>query len=445
MPAYTYITLPALRDELLARLEEGPFGVFTTNAEANLYITEALRVLNALTYAWNADYQLNFNPGDTWKPLNVAGSPRQRTVTDTYLYTQMEAMLLEPMSGGTWTGTTQYNIGLLSAALQYRRDELLLQSAANTVNLLTEAPLMTVRTVLPDITLDLFRVRYIPQDKSMPYVLGREDVATANAFGPLLNIKPNPPDSWMITASPPLTFDVSCQPNQPATFDMLVSNAGAGFFPPSPALVGIPDDWTPALIYGALADVLANSMEGEDQARAKYCLMRYEQLKKAMLKLPWMLQASVASVPVDTPSYKEMDSQEQNWEVRHLANDPQIVVGGVDLIALAPFVPSTGALVSTVLTLVGNAPIPANDGAFIQLSRDGVDQVLNYAQHIASFKLGGKEFLDTMPLLEQFEAYARKKNAEYAALGIFRPQILMEGNRGDELDPRFLPEKEVHK
>src|SRR5271154_1656215 len=153
---YSYITLGALRGELLERLQD-PSGVFTPAAEANLYITEALRILNAQTAAWSEDYNFDFNAGDTWKTLNVAASPRQRTVTDSYLYSQMEAMLMEPMSGGTWTGTNQYNIGILSAALQYRRDELLLQSAANPQNIFTQAPVMAVRTTLSDSTLDLTR------------------------------------------------------------------------------------------------------------------------------------------------------------------------------------------------------------------------------------------------------------------------------------------------
>src|ERR1700734_3738219 len=191
---YTYLTLAQLRGELLQRLQDAG-GVNTPAAEANLYITEALRLINALTYIWNTDYQFNFNGGDTWKTLNVAGSPRQRTVTDTYLYNQLEAMLMEPISGGVWTGTNQYNIGILSAALQYRRDELLLQSAANPVNIFTEAPLLSTRTVLPDSTLDLFRVRYIAQDSSMPYVLGREDVGRHNAFDPQVSIQPGPPAS----------------------------------------------------------------------------------------------------------------------------------------------------------------------------------------------------------------------------------------------------------
>lgn len=441
MGGYSYITFGALKAELLSRLQD-PSAQFTSNAEAGIYLIEGLRVLNAQTFAWNANYTFNFNAGDTWKSINVPGSPRQRTVTDTDLYNQMEVMLMEPMSGGAWTGTNQFNINILSGALQYRRDELLLQSAANPVNLLQPSPFLTMRTSLPDSTLDLLRVRWIP-DSSMAYVLGREDVNTTSAFGPLLGIQPGQPDSWVITANPPLTFDVSCPPNQTGTWDMLAAFAGVSFVPPATTPVGLPNDWAWVVLYGALADVLANSPEGRDSARAKYCLQRYEQGRKAMLKLPWLVEASIASVPVDTPSFKEIDSWLQDWEQRQPAGDPQVVVGGIDLVALAPFVVDSGATVSSVLTVIGNAPIPNQDSDEVQLSRDGVDAILNYAQHVASFKMGGRDFLLTMPLYVQFEAYCRKKNAQYAALGIFRPELLTEGNRADAVDPRFTPMTEA--
>ena len=244
-------------------------------AEADLYLNEALRVLCAQTQAPGiVDYTFDFNPGDTWKSLNVAGSPRERTVTDTDLYTQIEAMLYEPMSGGTWTGTTQFNITQLANSLQYRRDELLLASGCNTVNLLQPSPLLSTTTILPDSTLDLQRVRWMPADSSAvsPYALGREDVTTRDAFGVLLTIKPGAPDSWMITANSPLEFDCSCPPNQPGTWDMLVPFAGVSFVPPAATAVGIPDDWTPALVYGVLADVLANSPEGRDETSRKVLL-----------------------------------------------------------------------------------------------------------------------------------------------------------------------------
>ncbi len=439
--AYSYITLGQMRTELLNRLQD-PGAVYTTAPEANSYIQEGLRVLNAQCSTWNIDYQFDFNPGDTWKTLNVAGSPRQRTITDSDLYDQMEAMLLEPMSGGVWTGTAQYNIAMLSGALQYRRDELLLLSNANMVNLLQTSPVLSARTYLPDTTLNLSRVRWIPVNSSatMPYALGREDVVTRNAFGVNLAIQPGEPDSWMITANTPLSFDVSCPPNQLGQWDMLVSEAGVPFAPPAAALVGLPDDWAWVCLYGALADVLANSPEGRDSQRAKYFMARYEQGTAAMMRLPWLLEATVGSVSVDTPGFKEIDTQMQNWEQNQPVDDPQIVVGGIDLIALAPFT-TTG--VSTVLTVVENAPVPVADGDQIQLSRDGVDAVLAYAQHAASFKMGGSNFALTMPLYEQFEAYCRMKNAQYAALGMSRVQLLMEGNRNSYDDSEFEG-KEAH-
>jgi hypothetical protein len=433
------MTLGQLRAALMRRLQDTG-NVNIPVAEANIYITEALRVTCAQTQAPGiVDFVFDFLPGSTWNTLNFAGSPRERTVTDTDIYSQVEAMLMEPMSGGTWTGTNQFNITQLANSLQYRRDELLLASAANTVNLLQSSPLLSTTTILPDSTLDLQRVRWMPADSSFvsPYALGREDVTTRDAFGVLLTIQPGPPDSWMITANSPLAFDCSCPPNQPGTWDMLVPFSGASLAPPASTLVGIPDDWTPALVYGVLADVLANSPEGRDESRAKYCLQRYEQFKKAMIKMPWLLSAAIGSIPVDTPSFKEMDAYAQNWEQTWPAGDPQVVVGGIDLVALAPNVPGDGSIVSAVLTVVGNAPIPASDSSLIQLDRAGVDAVLNYSQHVASFKQQGKDFFNTLPLFQQFEEYCRLRNRQYAALGIFRPDVIDQGNRGEERDPHF--------
>ena len=441
---YDYITLGEMRAELLNRLQDSG-AVFTPVAEANLYLQEGLRVLNALTLQpGTVDFAFDFVEGSTWNTLNFPGSPRQRTVTDTDLYSQMEAMLMEPMSGGVWTGTVQYNIALISGALQYRRDELLLESAANVVNLLQPSPLLSMRTYLPDSTLNLHRVRWIQADSTqMPYALSREDIISRNANGVNLSLKPGEPDSWMITANSPLTFDCSQPPNQPGTWDMLVSFAGASFQPPQATVVGLPNDWAWVCLYGALADVLANSPEGRDSERSKYCLQRYDQGKKAMTKLPWLLQAQVGQVSVDTPGFKEQDTQLQDWEQRQYPDDPVIVVGGVDLIALGPFVVDSGATVGTVMTVVGNAPVPVADSDPIQLSRDGVDAVLNYAQHVASFKLAGSDFAATAPLFGQFEAYCRLKNEQYNALGIFRPQMIAEGNRNDFDDPRFEDENKV--
>lgn len=440
--SYNYISWTALEDALLERLQDTS-AINTSRADATACLTEALRVLNAFTAAgtsgqWAIDYLFDFSPGDTWKSLNVSGSPRERTVTDADIITQMERMLYEPPSGLTWTGTTQFSIANLSNALQFRRDELLQLTGANTVNLTQFSPLMSMRTYLPDSTLDLRRVRMIPDSSvtsESPYALGRADITSTNAYGELKNIQPGTPDSWLITANSPLAFDCSCPPNFPGTWDMLALYAENALTPPTPSVLGLPDDWCWVAMYGALADALSNSPESTDILRARYCRMRYDRGAKAMMALPWLLAASVADLPVGTPSYKAMDAWAQNWENTWPASDPQIVVGGMDFIALAPF--ATTATVSSVLRVVGNAPVDPT--APVQLSRDAIEAVLAYAQHVASFKLGGADFQSTLSLLEQFESFCALQNRRFAALGIFRPEMLQEGDRADALDPRFGP------
>lgn len=442
---YAYITLDELTAALLQRLQDTA-GVFTTTAEAQIYITESLRVLNAQVAIWNIDYVLDFNPGDAWKSLNIAGSPRQRTVTDTDMLTQMEYMLLEPPTGGVWTGTKQFNITNLSNALQFRRDELLLLTGSNVVNLLgINSPTAGVRTLLPDSTLDVRRVRWVP-DSSVstvsPYSLWREDINTVKAFGATLSQQTGAPDSWLITANSPLAFDVSETPNITGQWDMLAYYSGASLAPPSPTVLGLPDDWCWVAMYGALADCLSNSPEATDIARAKYCLQRYEQGKKAMMKLPWLLDASVEGIQVDTPSFLEMDAYSQNWE--NDATGPAIVVGGMDFVALAPFVKTNSPSVSSLLTVVGNAPIPTDEDSYIQLSRDGVEAILNYSQTLAMFKTGGADFAETLPLLKQFEDYCAIQNSRYQALGVMRFETILEGFRDQQIDPTFGPGEGEH-
>jgi hypothetical protein len=459
--AYGYLTFGNMKAALLQRLQD-TYSTYTTSAgagfvtptEAGLYLTEALRTLNAQAAIWNANVLLDFGAPDTWQSLNFSGSPRFRTVTDVQLYTLMQYHLLEPPSGGTWTGSTQFNITSMSQALQYRRDELMQVSGANTVSFQQPSPTGGIHTTLPDNILNLRRVRWVPiSDGGIPYSLWREDDESVDAYGNQLGITVANPESWLITANAPLSFDCSSIPPVPGQWDMLAIESGVTFASPAFATVlGLPDDWCWAAKWGALADLLSNSPEGVDQLRAKYCSQRFEAAKKAMVILPWLIDATFQGLPIDTPSFEEADAYAQSWEFFGAGSELNLVVGGMDLVACCPFAaffgfgggpfgggPFGGLTLpaSFVLTVVGNAPIPATDGAFVQLSRDGVDAVLAYAQHLAMFKCGGAEFLATMPLLDQFERYCRSENSRYAALGIQRNEMIHEGSRGQYIDPRY--------
>ena len=410
--SYTYVTFGALVTALLERLQDqyatyltSAGAGFVTPAEATAYLQEALQTLNAQASLWNADYVLPFTAATPWQSLAVLpASPRVRTVTDTDILTAMEYALLEPPTGWTWTGTSQFTLADLSQALIARRDELLQASGANVVRLTgIGSPTAGVTTVLPDTALQLRRVRWVPATGLgySPYALAREDAGTRDAYGPPVLTDTGEPESWLVTANAPLEFDVSTVPPVPGLWDLLLLEAGPAPAPPAATVLGLPNDWCWVAKWGALADCLSNSPERVDALRAKYCAARYAKGMRAMAELPWLLNVSVGAVATDSPSVQEADAYAQDWEEQWPAGDPQVVVGGMDLVALAPFV--TAGTVTANLTVVGNAPIDPTQS--VQLARDGVDAVLAYAQHLAMFKCGGQEFAATLPLLQQFEDY----------------------------------------
>ena len=82
MPTYSWITLSQAISALQGRLQST---TFWTTEELQVYLNEALRLGNALTEQWNADFAFA-SSGSTWDNLGTfTGSPRLRTVTDDYL------------------------------------------------------------------------------------------------------------------------------------------------------------------------------------------------------------------------------------------------------------------------------------------------------------------------------------------------------------------------
>src|SRR5271168_3774209 len=100
MPQYSWITQAQAINALQGRLANS---TFWTQAELSFYLNEALRLWSSLTEQWNQDFIFTASTNGWNNTGTLAGSPRLRTVTDAYLYTQMQYMLLEPPTGAaTW-------------------------------------------------------------------------------------------------------------------------------------------------------------------------------------------------------------------------------------------------------------------------------------------------------------------------------------------------------
>lgn len=433
MPQYTWLTYLQARQALAARLAD-PNNVFWTDAECGLYLLESLRTWNALTEVWNADFSFTGTSAQTWYNLaTLVGSPRVRTLHDSDLYTMMQYHLLEPPTGGgSWTGTAQFSLSDLQGALQRRRDEIIQVSGCNLSQLPPLPSAANVRRIyFPDSTLEPRRARFIPDSTAGPVTLSREDTLAFDAFEPAHLQETQLPYAWSVITGPPLAMDVDTAPGVTGNYDVISLQSGPVFNPPTGTLLGVPDDWAWLAKWGALSDLLSRDSEATDRARADYCLKRYMDGLKIMAASNWLVSATIGGLPVDTPSVREMDGFTPEWEGNATAW-PSLVTAGMDLFAPCPVAPTSGV----TMIVVGNAPVPTLDGDFVQVSRDVFDVILDYAQVLASFKMGGSEFSSTKDLEAKFFTMAMATNQRLAKMGIFSDLVHSEGKRQDVNQPR---------
>ena len=419
-----------MRSDLANRLAD-PNLLFWTTAELKLYLIEALRTWNALTEIWITSFALTQNPAPTWYDISkLAGSPRLRTVLDTDLYTIMQYHLLEPATGGTWTGTSQFTLADLQGALQRRCNEVIQLTACNLIQDF-ETYSNSTRTTLPNTIFEVQRARFIPSTGT-PITLTREDTQAFDHFNPGHLQSTALPTSYSVIAGPPFSLDIDTVPTQSATFDLIGIQSGPTFNPPSSTLLGIPDDWSWVAKWGALADLLSGESEKTDRLRADYCFKRYLDGIKIMQASNWLVSATIGGKPVDTPSVVEMDRFANEWQ-----NDstvwPAVVTAGMDFVAPTP----VGTSANVVLQVIGNAPLPTLDADCVSVLRDHYDAVLDYAQVLASFKMGGAEFAGTQDLEKKFFLSAQDENKRLRSLGLYSDVLHQEGRRQVINQPRI--------
>ena len=492
MATYSWLTQTAAIEALQGRLKNT---VFWTPSELQSYLWEALRHWNGLTEQWNASLNINNANGQWVNTGTLAGSPRLRSVTDQYLYGQMCSMLLEPqLNAGAWAGSSQFNLSNFQYCLQKRTQEVIQATSCNLVQLSPIASTPGTRSsVLPDTVLQPRRIRFMalmaqttatassgastvnvgsatgivvgqgivasgiqagtfvtsisgtavrislpttaPLSSAatqfyLPITLTREDALAFQSFEPEYLQTVGFPQSWAIASEPPLAFDVDIAPTTPGYYDVLALKAGPTFAPPAASLLGVPDDWSMVPMYGALADVLGMESEATDRARAAYCMNRYTQMLEMMKGSNWLLQTFLNGVASETTSLAEMDSLAVGWQESQ-TNLPAVVEAGIDLIAP---IPGSGQLVT--LTLLGNAPLLDSTNTYVQVSRDDFEAVLNYAQHVASFKMGGAEFEATMPLLNDFYRAAVSVNKRWMTYGVFSGELRSQGKKQESAEPK---------
>lgn len=420
---YSYINFGTAKTQLASRLYDSD-NKFWDSTELGVYINRALRTWNSLTSYWRKEFVMDTIASTVWYDItNLTTAPntiRPLTITDQDLINEIQYYLLEPVSSAyplTWTGSNQFTLTQIMDAIQRVRDEIL--SVTGCYITRTVVPAVAGRTFLSDTVIDVRRVAWLPVSgfgfSNIP--LWPDDEWGLESFEYDFTTKaPGTPSSYRQSTQPPLSYDVDIPPAVPGDYEVLTVDAGGALTTASSSTFTIPDDYTWVIVFGVLADLFSRDSNARDSMRSQYCQARYKQGVAALMNASALLYARVNNIPLLIEPVQDTDNFRPRWQ-SETASDPEtLALAGLNLMAA---VPTPDAIYSLTLGVVQNAPTLVNDGDNVQLGRDELEAVLDYCQHLASIKMGGAEFMATIPLLDRFHAVAAVYNSKLNQLGEF--------------------------
>jgi hypothetical protein len=424
MPGYSYLTLAGARAEVAARLED-PTYVYWTIAELNDLIGEAVRTWQALTATFKERATFTLSPGGGidgsvfYDLANLPSGLLSFYVTDQQIISMVLAALLEPPLTATWTGTGQFAFSQITSALQNRINRWLTDTGCNVARNIQNVGTgpSAARVFLPDGVLDVRRAAWqTPINMGGVYTtLWRDDEWAMQAFNfPGALVPVDPPLVWAKYTIPPVGIEVYPPPLNPGQVETLVVTSGpqVGTTPAAvfntPTVLNIPEDFVWGMLFGTLSDLLSADGPARDPERALYAESRYQESVELYRLNPTLLMTQVNGVPIWTGSVFEMDAFLASWQSQ--VGVPQFAgMAGRNLVA---FGPSPDATYSISVDIVANIPVPGGvDSAYLQIDRGTIDPLLDYVQHLASFKMAGAEFKNTDKLRQNFYVAAVLENA----------------------------------
>ncbi len=409
---YTHTTLNQFRAELALRMSD-PEEIFWTPDELNEYILESLRVFGALTGFWRDQATFNTAAGVAFYDITSINAAFTTllgySLTDQSLLTTIQNHFLEPVSSDSWAGTDQFTLQDIENALQGQRDKFLAETGIRVTRFSQAA--VGPREDLPDTVIDVRRLVWNRDSDSLNFHLWREDEWNMTAFDQAWPAGADPPIAYSTTVAPPITVQLLPPAGVAGTLDFITVDSGAPLDLTAGVVLGIPDDLCWALKWGAMAELLGKSGQARD-LRANYCEERYKAGVQVALSYPQVMQAQIGATPILVDSLNNLDAFKVNWQDETPGTPDIIAVAGHNLIALSP-VPD--GVHTVTLDVVRKTDVPVNGSDFIQLGREDKDSVLNYAQHLATFKIGGKEFDLTQWQAQEFLRQAVLRNRLMAA------------------------------
>lgn len=385
---------------------------FWITAELDNHIRNAVREFQVLTGYWRARGTLTTSTGVPFYDLHTALVPR--STLDTDVLAQAGYHLLEYSGAGAYVHTGQFSVANIAAAFGEWIDRVLGETRMVLYDYEGTSGIPSGRFTLDPSIVQVHRVEWKDTASGLWTLLDRTDDIGAYGWASGWSGAAGLPRAFSQSTTPPLTIDLVPAPVAAGSFSALVTySQGYAYVASVPAALLTPDDALWALVWGTLAGVLRQDAQSRDSARADYAARRAEAALAVLKSWPCALQAFPSGAQQPLSSLFNLDHWSAGWR-NALHGAPQTVtVAGRNLLSVAP-VPDGAYAIS--LDLVGNSPASvSNRSTAFACANDIVSALLDHAQHEACFKMGGDEFMGTMPLYRSFldvaRAYASRERA----------------------------------
>jgi hypothetical protein len=436
---YTHTTWAGLKSALALRL--GDTGnVYWSSTELGLYLAEALRTFGLLTGFWRDKGLISTVAATPFYDLTTLQNGNGEnllsyTVKDQDIVSMIQYHFLEPATGNSWTGSNQFGgLADITASIQKRRDQLLSDTGCvvtRTSGIVTAAGTNSI--LLLDSIVAIRRLAFIDSFGIAKPLLPSDILSQRNYSSTELHT-PGEPYSYSSAASRPTEILLVPPTNQPGTLDLVSVQSGATLNPAVGVLLGLPDDYCWAVKWGAMADLLSKDGPARDSIRAAYCERRYQLAVELIRISPVVINAEITGIPLDTDSLTNMDAYDPDWQTT--LGTPSSIASIRTLVALALCPDNVYSITFDVVT---KAPIPASDSDYVQVGREQLDPILDYAEHLATFKMGGEEFRSTFKGAENFFNAAVAYNERLTSMNSNTLHLMRQSSADKEDRPYRVP------
>lgn len=390
--AYEHLTWGALKT--LAHKRVGAAS-FYTETEMGLYLIEAFRVWNLLTGHFRATSVVVTAPSDIFYNSGL----HQITTTDQNVLNEMQYHTLETPDNGASLDSDMWTIGewvdYLNARLAHFTDETkLILTRDNSLATVIDQTTYDLGVGIDTDLLRLHRVAWVDaagishglrQDSTLSYdrLLPEWTVASAS----------QEPEVYIRRLSNHLSVEIVPAPVAAGTLDVLYTKRPTQLPQVANATVlDIPNDFTPYIKWGAMADMFSKEGQANDPQKASYCEARYQEgiaIARAVLRSQTHQRTELDGVPLDFETIDSMDFGADGWQADDSTPVEWMPVGLTQIAVHPAHLAGGGTLNVSGLT---SFVIPANDGVFPDIPHSQVEAIVDYAHHLATFKQGGTEF-----------------------------------------------------